>query len=558
MSKSKKNKNKITKPISERYTLKNVIANVYLTVMFTVFPLFVNLSFNTTFPFISFERGYISIRHQKYYFFLIITAVAIIAELMLVMTKSTSEQKENNPKLQSVLSKMTFTDWAVLAFVLSCAISTAFSPYIELAFFGEITIDDYTHGRDNGLLLMLFYAAVYFFLTRCWKYKEYVFAALASVSGVVCLLAVLNGFNIDPLGMFELFKNDETIFLNFMTTIGNKNMFASHLCVTLPVIIVLFVQTETLWRRAVYLCATVLGGMAVVVCDSDSVVLGIGVFVAVFTVVYSRYPKKLSLFLLILSVMLLSMKLLGIFSALGGDNYKELSAIPFKLMKSNLTYIAAAILLVLSAAAFFIGQKRSDKPLPVAVPIAVGSLFGLAALAGLGTIVYFTVFDTETDLGELERTLRFSDAWGTHRGFMWNKSFEAFGNYNLFEKLFGRGPESFYYTFSPYFGELYERFGDSSTDAAHNEYINYLMNIGIIGLCSYLAFTGSALVRAFKSARRNPICLISASAVVAYMAQATVNIALPIATPLFIIFVSLCEASASASAEPTAAHASDR
>ena len=335
-----------------------------------------------------------------------------------------------------------------------------------------------------------------------------------------------------------------------MTTIGNKNMFASQLCVTLPVIIVMIVQTKKLWCRAVYLAATVLGAMAIVVCDSDSVVLGLGVFAAVFTVVYCRHPKKIGMYFIVLAIMLLSIKLLGIFSALGGDNYKELGAIPFKLMKSNLTYAAAAILGVLGFAAFFLGQKRGDKPLPVAIPIAVGSLFGLAALAGLGTVVYFTAFDTETDLGELERTLRFSDAWGTHRGFMWNKSFEAFGKYNLFEKLFGKGPESFYYTFSPYFAELYDRFGDSSTDAAHNEYINYLMNIGIVGLCSYLAFTGSALVRAFKAARRNPLSLVFASAVVAYMAQATVNISLPIATPLFMIFVSLCEASAR-SAEPT-------
>ena len=105
MSKSKNKKPKNTKPISERYTLKHIIANIYLTVMFTVFPLFVNLSFNTTFPFISFERGYVSIRHQKYFFFLIITAAAVIAEFLVLLTKSTTEQKEKNPDRKSEISK---------------------------------------------------------------------------------------------------------------------------------------------------------------------------------------------------------------------------------------------------------------------------------------------------------------------------------------------------------------------------------------------------------------------------------------------------------------------
>ena len=75
------------------------------------------------------------------------------------------------------------------------------------------------------------------------------------------------------------------------------------------------------------------------------------------------------------------------------------------------------------------------------------------------------------------------------------------------------------------------------------------MTIGIAGLSAYLAFVGGALVRGFKSAKKNPIVLAFAAAAVAYMAQAVVNIAVPITTPLFIIFVSLCEAMARKSRE---------
>ena len=103
------------------------------------------------------------------------------------------------------------------------------------------------------------------------------------------------------------------------------------------------------------------------------------------------------------------------------------------------------------------------------------------------------------------------------------------------------GPDTFFFAFEPYFGQLQE-YGNSSTDAAHNEYINYLITIGIAGLGSYLAFVGGALVRGFRSAKNNPAVLCCAAAAVAYLAQATVNIALPISTPLFIVFVSLCEA----------------
>lgn len=542
MSNTKKTKKKI-KDVSERYTLTNTFVNLFLLVIFAVFPLFVNLTFDTGFPFIHFDRGYFAIRHQKFYFLMVASAAAVIAEVLLVLTRSTQEQKDKNPKTKSLLADLSFTDYAALAFALACAVSTVLSDYIDMAFFGEVTIAGASHGRNNGLLLMLMYVAVYFMITRCWKYKEYVFVGLAVTSGVVSLLAVLNTYYIDPLNMFALFTNDEKVFNEFLTTIGNKNMFASHLCVTLPVAVTMFVHSENKLFKVIYLCAAILGGMAFVACDSDSAVLGLGVFAAVFTVAYARRPHSLKKFLLMLTVMLGSVKLLGLITAAGAP-HKKLEAIPYKIMTADAAYWVLAFLAVLTAVLYLLDHKMPGKLLPRAVPVVLGSLVGLAALGGLGTVIYFTAIDTKTDLGELDRTLRFSDSWGTHRGFMWNKALEEFGKLSFVKKLFGTGPETFYYTFSPHFAELYDRFGDGSTDAAHNEYINYLLNIGIVGLAAYLTFAGSALVRAFKAAKREPLTLVFASAVVAYMAQAVVNIALPIATPLFFIFVALCEAGA--------------
>ncbi len=543
MSKSNKKKN-TTKPVEERYTLPNSMANLFLLAAFTLFPLFVNLTLVPGFPFISFENGFRAIRHYKYYLFLVLACLFVIIEIMLLVTKSAEEIKEPNPKRRTLTKSLRFTDWAMLALVLSSAVSTLFSPYFDAAFFGEATVGSYTVGRNNGLLLILAYAAVYLALTRCFRYKEYVFTAMAVVSGVIYLLAVLNGFYIDPLRMFVQFEDNPTIYQNFMTTIGNKNMFSSYICVTLPVIICLFVQAGELWRKAVYLAVTAVGAMAVVVCDSDSVVLGLGAFAAVFTVAYAKTPRRLKRLLLSFTVMLLSVKLLRLFALWGGDRYKELTALPSRLMFSNAAFIALGVLAVLTAALYALDWRKPGFRMPKAVPFVLGGVFAAAALAGLGTLVYFSAIDTQSDLGDAARLLRYGDAWGTHRGFMWNKALEAFGGFNVFQKLFGTGPETFYYTFSPYFSELWSRFGDTSTDAAHNEYINYLLNLGIVGLASYLTLAGGALVRAFKAAKRNPLSLVFASAVVAYLAQAVVNIALPIATPLFVIFLSLCEATA--------------
>ena len=82
---------------------------------------------------------------------------------------------------------------------------------------------------------------------------------------------------------------------------------------------------------------------------------------------------------------------------------------------------------------------------------------------------------------------------------MWVRSIWIFGDASFIEKLCGVGPDIFYSAFSPYFDDL-SKYGDSSTNAAHNEYLNYLITIGITGLLSYLAIVCGTIKNAVKYA----------------------------------------------------------
>ena len=527
----------------QRYTTMNALVTAFLLLMSAVFPLFVSLYIDGQFPFIHFDDGFVSIRHQKYYFFVAIAALGLIAELLLLLTRVSGEKKEPDGSRQAALLKsLSFTDWAAAALALSCALSTLFSPYISLAFWGEETLGSFSVGRNNGLFLILLYVAVYFWLSRLYRFREIVFVALAASCSIVYLLTVLNGFYIDPLNMLEQFKDSQpSVYMEFFSTIGNKNMLASFICVTLPASFVMAVLTETLRKRALYLTTSALGMMAMIIGDSDSALLGSAVFLAVMLVVFARRPARLKRYFLVLTVMLAAIGLLRLFSNLMHDNYKELGDLTKGLLFSGKIYFVLAGCAAVTALLYLLDWKKPALTLPKAIPVALGVLFGGAALSAFGVFLYFSVIDTTTDLGSMEKLLRMNDAWGTHRGIMWLRSFKIFGEANLWQKLFGTGPDTFYFAFEPYFKEL-EEYGNTSTDAAHNEYIHYLITIGVAGLASYLAFVGSALVRGIKSAKANPFVLPCAAAAIAYLAQATVNIALPISTPLFIIFVSLCEA----------------
>ena len=527
-----------SKPQTQRFSLYNSVANYFVLLVFILLPLFVNITVNGSFPFLHFENGYYSIRHQKFYLFIAMAAMAVIGEVLVLFTEGIAQTRDKYDltSRDSLLKKISVTDWAALAFLVVCAVSTLFSANKEMAFFGECK----GHGRNNGLLLMLAYVLVYFVVSRAFRYREHIFVALAVTASVVYLIAVLNCFNIDPLNMFVNFKNDETVSRDFLTTIGNKNMFATYICVTLPVAAGMAVFTQKLACRIVYLITAGLGTMAMIVCDSDSAVLGTAAFIAVLLVAHVRYIDRLKRLFLVFTVMLVSTKALSLIAQASGNNHKDLSAFPCQFMHAPVTYALLAIVALITAALYFLDAKKPGVTLPKAAPVALASVFGAVVLFVLGAMFYFTNIDTKTDLGSMERLLRFNEAWGTHRGVMWIDSMKVFGDSSLFEKLFGAGPEMFYYKFEPYFPDLY-RFGDGSTDAAHNEYIQYLINVGILGLCAYLTFVGSALTRAFKAVKKQPQAIVFGAAVAAYLAQAVVNIALPIGTPLFIIFVALCE-----------------
>src|SRR5699024_9531850 len=79
-------------------------------------------------------------------------------------------------------------------------------------------------------------------------------------------------------------------------------------------------------------------------------------------------------------------------------------------------------------------------------------------------------------------------------------------------------------------------------DNAHNEYIQYLVTTGIIGLCTYLAIWFVFFRQLFKHRRQYSIySKACAAAVIVYLIQAVVNINQPISTPLLFLLLGLVQ-----------------
>lgn len=479
------------------------VVGAYLTLMFGVFPVFCT-------------DGFFNIRHDRYYFFLVLSLTLLA---FWGLTLAAGDRK-------NAIGKLTVTDWAMLSFLAVCTLSTLFSVAPEKALWG-------TAGRNNGLVLMAVYVGIYFTVSRYGRPGPVAFAALGIVSAFVSLVAVLNFFSLDPLKMLEpLTTADKKV---FFSTIGNKNLLSGYLCITLPVLTVLFVEDSRKWLRVLSLVCLVPGFPALMAADSDSGLLGLGVFIAVFLIYYIRHPGKLKRFFLVLAVMPLSARLLQPMAALPDKGMSQLQRFfVYSIPGIGLLLTAVAV----TALLYLLDRKQPELVLPKAMQWGAVGLLGTASLAVIAAMIYFTV-NPDIPLQGIWRHLRLGDTWGTNRGFMWRKSLEIFRDFSAWRKLFGSGPDTFYYMFQPYFKEL-TKYWTSSTNAAHNEYLNYLITIGFLGAAAYCTALVSGGIRCFRKMKHEPMAAVSFAALICYGAQALVSIAQPITTPLLILFLALC------------------
>lgn len=141
--------------------------------------------------------------------------------------------------------------------------------------------------------------------------------------------------------------------------------------------------------------------------------------------------------------------------------------------------------------------------------------------------------------GALNQYLLLNDDWGTHRGYIWRIGMEFYQKQPIHHKLFGYGPDTFgIITVKNYFEDMVRRYGEKF-DSAHNEYLQYLVTIGIVGLTAYLALLLTSITEMLRTLKKRPELIAIAFAVICYGAQAAVNISVPIVAPIMLTLMML-------------------
>lgn len=484
----------------------------YLLMMFSLFLFY-------------FRNHYFNITSSKYSFFATATLL-LIGICMLGSIYLRIREKPKNAGIKAVVHSLSITDWAFLIMLVSHIITTLISEYQMESLTGS-------QGRQMGLNFTFLLTSMYFLVSRWYRQEQSIILIFLGSVGIVSILGMLNFYNYDPFHFFDLLTSFDV--QRFISTIGNITFFANLICLSLPLSIFLYSYCEQKQSKIIYGSSMIVGFMSIYISNLDGAYLGMIAFFIFFFIIMCTSYEQFKKFLSILLVALISAKLLYIISVFLPS--RGFVTISYAIVASDITSITLLVLSII----YVLYNRYADCLKTInyrKIRWIVFTIALLCILSILAMMLYFSFVDTTIDIGSLDNYIRFSDDWGTGRGFIWNRLLPLYTEqFTYIEKLFGSGLDTTRMLMVSNFTS-----GDiGAYDNAHNEYIQYLVTSGLIGLSSYLVLFFSQIYRLLKSKLQDPICLGIAGCLIAHGAQAITGLNQPITTPILFILIAIGE-----------------
>lgn len=514
-------------------TCTNIISgtiSIFLLMLVTVFPLILH-------------HNYIDILLTKYqcYYMMIIGMLAVL--LVLAMIMLIVDQIEHHGKhVRGLFTKLhprnwksTFcaADFAVLAFWLTLLVSTLQSEYLYESFWGN-------EGRYSGLFLLTLYVAAYFVISRFWKFRGWVLEVFLLTSLIICCIGITDYFQMDILDFRGKIKPEQSTI--FTSTLGNINTYTAYLALMSGVAAALFATAKKNARVIWYYFCMVVGFFAIIMGCSDNAYLALGALFGFLPFVLFRSRTGIRRYLLMLATFGTVIQCIDFIN----ETYAEVvigldSLFRFLAEFGGLPYVVAALWLVYIAVMIFDKKNPKSGDETGAMQVRLWSGFLVVCVLIMGALMYdANIGGNAGRYGGLGRYLVFNDSWGTNRGYIWRKSIEIFQGFPLMHKLFGYGPETFgILTTGNFLADMVTSAQGQIFDNAHNEYLQYLVTIGALGLITYVAFLAAAGWRMAVKRSQNRYIVGCLTAVLCYSAQALVNLNLPITAPVMWLMLSV-------------------
>lgn len=508
-------------------------AGVYVILMLAFFPLY-------------YQNNYINISSAKLNFFRIcsiglIVLLVVFAGLGLLSQYKEEMQlkarmqnrnkggrspgeEESRKTMRQQIAQISVPAWFAIVFAAGVCIATIFSVNPLESLLGN-------EGRKLGLIVWLLCLTTCAILGTYLKPGKWIVWTFISGNAIVFILAILNFWSIDPLGMYENLATEQHG--GFISTIGNVNACASYMCMVVPAGMAAYWFIKNKLLRVVLGVFLALGFWTCYCTVSEGWLLGIGAaFLALFWFAMSDHYHMLR-FLEICGLFWVGSVLMKVTFLVGkSTGFSNLMFIYFngsKLQRGimiNGYVLAIEGILIAGVMLFVRNRQKKQKDLPYCT--IRRWIFGvLGVLAGVGILLVLMANlrrdGWEGSLAFLNR-LKIDDSFGSNRGYIWKTTMESWVKMPLWDKISGFGLNCYHVFIQQYGGsEVTEVFNGALLIDAHNEFMQFLTTTGLLGVVGYFGLLISMAVRSARQSLNKPQMILGVVVICAYIAQGMVN-----------------------------------
>ena len=494
--------------LKKEQTILEVISDIYIFILILIFPLIVD------------KTGFFHILECKWYSYVTIATTYIVLNILIILYfllfKSVNIFKH---------TKLSIIQWLAIGFLCVNVVSCFSSPFFDRydLFIGV--------GRGEGLIVMTLYSLSFLFVSLFAKFKKRYIIYFTISSILVSLIAVLQYIGFNPFNMYQ--DGIGTHNVSFMTTIGNIDFVSAIYCIFLPISFsaYVFLEDNKRWENILHILSILMGFFIIGIIDVQSgKVAFFGTLVLIFPFIILN-NKRLSKFLVMLSTVLMSYCINVILNPEYHYDIHELG------LYFQFNYIVILFLIVCSVLVYLAYVlNKLDYDISKNKKLIKYFYMGILGCGILGISVLYIVNFNSGLLYEIHELLHgnFDDNFGTYRVFLWKRTITLIPQY----PILGTGPDSFAIRFMAKYSADIAAIGPLTlNDTAANVYLTMIINIGIVGLLTYLSFIFFQLKEGIK--KTNSYSAILLIGIVCYLIQDFFNLSLVIVTPIFWLLMSL-------------------
>lgn len=476
------------------------------------------------------KGSYTSIGEDKYFFYKYVTMSVLVLVLFCGIVSFLTSPK---PRV-SRRTLPSLREWFVVFFIGAVLLSFFLSPFREAAWTGA---DGWFMGAETLLLIAL----SCLFLSRLWRYSDFIWGCFLMGSVVVYGLGISNRFSFYPIS-FEVTAPD------FISTLGNINWYCSYFSVMWPIGACFYLFTEKRYMRILAGGVTVIGFGAGVTQGSSSVFLSLtAVFYLLLFVCVGHWRKYGRRWIELGIYWCFACQMMGLLRILlpGRYNYEGDNLCG----KATGTWfsIYLMVFLLLLYLVTVLWEKRFRAVIKEGGRKAV--FYGKVILAVIplgGVLLYFLVTAVNTWApmgipGLTDQSLFvFNQSWGNARGATWTTGLELFTRMDGRQKLVGMGPDCFVeylYTHPDLMEKVQDIFDGAVLKNAHNEWITMLVNLGVLGTAAYGGIFAALFLGFGKKGEDKPVCYIPVVCAFSYLLHNMVSFGQVLNMPFLFLMI---------------------